>query len=118
MQSPRLVVMVVEDEALILLDVGMELEAAGFEVVEASTADDALELLRSRNDVAGLFTDVNMPGKLNGIELAHHAYDMHPGISIIVTSGVGMVEEAALPPGGRFVPKPYACSQVAALLAS
>jgi YesN/AraC family two-component response regulator len=116
-QGVRLTVMVVEDEALIRLDVVLELEAAGFDVVDASTADEALEVLVARHDVVALFTDVNMPGELNGIELAHLAYALHPDIRIIVTSGVGSVEEGALPPGGRFVPKPYVCSRVAALLA-
>jgi CheY-like chemotaxis protein len=71
-QGVRLTVMVVEDEALIRLDVVLELEAAGFDVVDASTADEALEVLVARHDVVALFTDVNMPGELNGIELADH----------------------------------------------
>ncbi len=117
MQSPRLVVMVVEDEVFIRLDVLTELVLAGFDVVDASSADDALEVLVARHDVFGLFTDVHMPGKLDGIELAHRAYGLNPNIKIIVTSGVSAIENAALPPGGRFVPKPYSCSSVAALMA-
>ncbi len=117
-KTPRMIVIVVEDEALIRLDAMMMLEDAGFDVVDASDADDALLLLKARADIAGLFTDVNMPGRLDGIALAHRARELHPDIRIVVTSGARKVDPAALPIGSHFVPKPYACAHVAALLAA
>lgn len=118
MQTPRPTVMVVEDEILVRIDAMMMLEDAGFLVVDASNADAALVLLEARNDVGALFTDVNMPGKLDGVALAHRARELNPDIRIVVTSGAKRVDEAILPCGSHFVSKPYACSQVAALLAA
>ena len=118
MQMPRPIVMVVEDESLIRLDAMMMLEDAGFDVVDACDAEDALALLKASVDIAGLFTDVNMPGRLDGIELAHRAREIHPRIRIVVTSGARKVDAASLPSGSHFLPKPYACWQVAALLAA
>ena len=118
MATRRTIVMVVEDEALIRLDAMMMLEEAGFDVVDACDAEDALLLLKATTGVTGLFTDVNMPGKLDGIELAHRARELHPDIRIVVTSGARRVDPAILPTGSHFVPKPYAYSQVAVLLAA
>jgi CheY-like chemotaxis protein len=118
MQTLRLIVMVVEDEALIRMDVVCELEKAGFEVIDAGDAQEALLVLQSRTDVAALFTDVNMPGEMDGIDLAYRARDLHPDIRVVVTSGAKRIDESTLPPGSRFVLKPYACSEVSALLAS
>ena len=75
-------------------------------------------MLKATDDVAALFTDVNMPGELDGIDLAYLARDLHPGIRVIVTSGAKRIDETTLPPGGKFVPKPYACANLVALLSS
>ena len=112
------VVLVVEDEAVIRLDVVAQLESAGFDVVEFADADEAMLLLKSSERIAALFTDVNMPGEVDGIQLAHRARELHPDIRIVVTSGFGRVDKAALPPGGHFVPKPYALDHVTALLST
>jgi CheY-like chemotaxis protein len=116
-QSPnRLVVLVVEDEPLVRFDAIQSLEDAGFEVVDAYDADHALIVLESRPDVRAVFTDVHMPGKLNGVELARLVHQRRPDIRVLVTSGVMHVSGDDLPEGGHFVPKPYDASQVANLI--
>ena len=100
-------VLVVEDEALILLDMVDQLEDAGFEVLPATNARAALELLTVHPEIQAVFTDVNMPGDMDGLMLASLVRDRWPPVKIIVTSGLRKVELAELPFGGRFFGKPY-----------
>ncbi|HEX2556411.1 MAG TPA: response regulator [Microvirga sp.] len=101
------VVLVVEDEPVVRMDAADTLEDAGFEVVEAATARAALALLEKRSgDVAALFTDVDMPGDMDGLELAGIVHHRWPHIAIVVTSGVVRVA-GSLPSGGIFLAKPY-----------
>jgi CheY-like chemotaxis protein len=85
-------------------------EDAGYRVIEAVNADEALILLESRHDVRLVFTDVNMPGALNGFALARIVDMRFPGIKVIVTSGLARPGVGDLPKGKRFLPKPYAPS--------
>ena len=104
------VVLVVEDEPVIRMDAAETLEDEGFEVVEAATARAALAILEKRQgDVAVLFTDVDMPGNMNGLELAGIVHSRWPHIALVVTSGVVRVS-GSLPGGGIFLAKPYAMS--------
>ena len=104
------VVLIVEDEPLIRMYAADLLEEGGFDVVEAATARAALDILEKRNgDVAALFTDVDMPGGMNGLELAGIVYSRWPHIAILVTSGVVRMV-GALPGGGVFLGKPYAAA--------
>jgi CheY-like chemotaxis protein len=80
-------ILVVEDEALIRLWVADLLEENGFSVLEAKDADTALTVLESRPDVKLLFTDVQMPGSLNGMELAREVHARWPHILLVITSG-------------------------------
>jgi CheY-like chemotaxis protein len=112
----RLVVLVVEDEPIVRFDAIQSLEDAGFEVVDAYDADHALVALEQRPDVRAVFTDVHMPGRLNGVELARLVHQRRPDVQVLVTSGVMRVSRDDLPEGGHFVPKPYDASQVAALI--
>jgi two-component system, response regulator PdtaR len=101
------VVLVVEDEALVrLATVGM-LEEAGFRMIEAVNADQALELLAADSDVQLLFTDVNMPGTINGLALARQVHDRWPHIGIMVASAKPVQQPELLPAGSRFEQKPY-----------
>jgi CheY-like chemotaxis protein len=100
-------ILVVEDEALIRLWVADLLEEHGFSVLEAKNADAALEVLESRPDVKLLFTDVQMPGSLNGMELAHEVHARWPPILLVITSGRERPTGAEIPDDGRFVAKPY-----------
>ena len=109
-------VLVVEDEPLVRAVTVEALEAEGFAVIEAPSADYAVTLLQSRDDVDVVFTDVAMPGTLNGFDLARLVQQRYPHISILVCSG-------ALPPGfsgeapeAHFVRKPYRIAEIAPII--
>jgi CheY-like chemotaxis protein len=112
----RPVVLVVEDDYLLRLDAADMIKAADFEVIEAANADEAIAILESRNDIAVVFTDVQMPGSMDGLRLARAVRGRWPPIKIITTSGQRIVEELDLPEGGRFLPKPYNPTQVSGVL--
>ena len=114
--SKRPVVLVVEDEFLLRMDAVDMIAAAGFEVVEAANADDAIEILESRPDITVVFTDIQMPGSMDGLKLARAVRGRWPPIKIIATSGHLHVAETDLPEGGRFLPKPYSPRQVTGVL--
>ena len=104
------VVLVVEDEALLRLLVVDILEEAGFQVIEACTADDAVTLLMQRPGIRVVFTDVNMPGCLDGFQLARHVQDHHCGVGLIIGSGKCRPRPEDIPPGTIFLEKPYSPS--------
>jgi CheY-like chemotaxis protein len=112
----RPVVLVVEDELLIRLHVVQIIEEGGFDVREASNADEAIAILEARSDITVLFTDIQMPGSMDGLKLAAAVKGRWPPIKIVATSGIVQVRPADLPEGGRFLPKPYHPSQLKATL--
>lgn len=112
----HLVVLVVEDEPMVRFDAIQSFEDAGFEVVDADDAEQALVALEGRPDVDAVFTDVHMPGRMNGVELAMLVHERRPDVQVLVTSGVMRLQKDDLPGGGCFIPKPYDASQVAALI--
>jgi CheY-like chemotaxis protein len=114
--SARSVVLIVEDEFLLRMNAVDMVGAAGFEVVAAANADEAIEILETRHDVTVIFTDIQMPGSMDGLKLARAVRGRWPPIKIIATSGHADVRETDLPEGGRFVPKPYDSAQVAGVL--
>jgi CheY-like chemotaxis protein len=114
--SKRPVVLIVEDEFLLRIDAVDMIAAAGFEVVEAGNADEAIEVLESRRDITVVFTDIQMPGSMDGLKLARAVRGRWPPIKIIATSGHANVGETDLPEGGRFLPKPYSSTDVAGVL--
>ncbi len=97
----------VEDEPLVMMNGVDVLMDAGFEVVEAQNGEEALAAFEARGDIRAVFTDVNMPGSLDGIRLAHAIHARSPGTVIIVTSGAMRPAEGELPPEARFISKPY-----------
>jgi CheY-like chemotaxis protein len=105
-------VLIVEDEPLVRLGAVQTIEDAGFEVIEAANADEAIEILEKRSDIRVVFTDVHMPGSMDGLKLAHAVRNRWPPINIIVTSGRSWVTERDLPADGRFFAKPYDTSQI------
>jgi CheY-like chemotaxis protein len=105
-------VLIVEDEPLVRLCAVETVEAAGFTVIEAANADEAIRILESRRDIRVVFTDIHMPGSMDGLKLAHAVRDRWPPIKIIVTSGRQSVAERELPAGGRFFAKPYDPAQI------
>lgn len=112
MSQPRNAVLVVEDEILIRMEAVDMMHDAGFRTYEAKSADAALATLNGTSDIAILFTDVEMPGSMNGLTLAAHVSATWPDIRIIVASGILGVRDADLPPGARFFPKPYPTDQI------
>lgn len=112
----KTVVLVVEDEPLILMDAMQSLEDAGFEVVDAFDVEHALIRLNERPDINAVFTDVDMPGRFDGVQLARMVNERRPDVVILVTSGAMKVQRADLPEGGQFVPKPYRGEHVAKLI--
>jgi two-component system, response regulator PdtaR len=102
------VVLVVDDEPLIRLLAADVLEEAGFKVIEAPTADDAVLVLGTRSDIRVVFTDVDLLGCLNGFELARFVQDHHDGVGVIVGSGKCRPTSSDLAPGTTFLQKPYA----------
>jgi CheY-like chemotaxis protein len=110
------VILVVDDETLIRLDAVQIAEDAGFEVLEAANADEAIEILEGRDDIRVVFTDIQMPGSMDGLKLARAVRHRWPPIKIIVTSGRQIPMEQDIPQGGRFLPKPYNPRRVQAAL--
>ena len=106
------VILVVEDEALVRLAAVSMLEDAGFRMIEAVNGDQALELLTADSDVQLLFTDVNMPGTINGLALARQVRARWPHIGIMVASAKQVPQLEELPAGSRFEQKPYSIDAV------
>jgi CheY-like chemotaxis protein len=100
-------VLVVEDEALVRLSARDQIEAAGFNFYEAYNADEAILLLEAHPDIGPIFTDVDMPGSMDGVKLAHYVRTRWPRVKIIVTSGYQHVTSDQLPKGSIFLSKPY-----------
>ena len=101
------VVLVVEDSPLILMGALDLVTTAGFEGVGAASADEAIAILEARADIRLVFTDVEMPGSIDGVKLAHYIRNRWPPIHLIVASGKAILEESQLPSGSRFFSKPY-----------
>jgi CheY-like chemotaxis protein len=114
--STRQVVLIVEDEALVRMTAVGMIEEAGFEILEAANADEAILLLEARSDITVLFTDIEMPGSMDGLRLAQAVRGRWPPIKIIATSGRCVVRDGDLPSGGLFLPKPYNSSQISRAL--
>ena len=115
-RTKRPVVLIVEDDFLLRIDAADMIEAAGFEVIEAADADQAIEVLEARSDITVVFTDIQMPGSMDGLKLARAVRGRWPPIKIVATSGRLNVGEPDLPEGGRFLPKPYSHAQVTRVL--
>ena len=105
--KPRRVVLIVEDEPLVRLMAADILAEAGFEILEAGNADEAVRLLKSQPQIGVVFCDVEMPGSLNGLELARHICRHFPGIGVVITSGQSSYKEM-IGRKSRFLAKPYA----------
>ena len=100
------VVLVVEDEMLLRMRAVDMVEDAGYVPVEAVDADEALAILQSRSDIVLLFTDVQMPGSMNGLQLALAVHERWPRIRIILASGRLKLSKSEIPENSRFFGKP------------
>jgi CheY-like chemotaxis protein len=113
-QSP--LVLVVEDEALVRSCAVSQLEEAGFDVIEAADAEEALREFDGHARVTTVFTDINMPGPFDGLSLAHKIFERRPDVQLILTSGRGVPSAGEMPAGGQFLLKPYNCNLLTALI--
>jgi two-component system, response regulator PdtaR len=112
----RALVLVVEDEVLLRWMAAEAVQAAGFDVVEAGNAIEAISILEERKDIRAVFTDVQMPGSIDGLQLAHIIRSRWPPIRIIATSGQLKLRDDDLPNGGRYLQKPYPVSDLTEML--
>jgi CheY-like chemotaxis protein len=87
---------------------------SGYNVLEAADAAEALRILEEHDEVAVLFTDVNMPGPMDGLALAGLMHDRRPDLGLIVTSGRGTPDLGRLPLSSIYLAKPYGPQQLAA----
>ncbi len=100
-------VLVVEDEPLLRMMAVDILEDAGFAVEEASDSGEARRVMTARPDLHVLFTDIHVPGDMNGLSLAHWTASTLPHVGLIIVSGRGAPRSHEMPRGATFIPKPY-----------
>ena len=103
----KLTILVVEDEALINISTSESLLLEGYTVLSAHNADEAIRLLEARPDIRVIFTDIDMPGSMDGLKLAAAVRDRWPPVHIIVTSGKQTPRKTDMPEGATFLSKPY-----------
>ena len=108
------VILVVEDEMLLRMRAVDMVEDAGYTSVEAVDADEAVAILESRSDIALLFTDIQMPGAMDGLALAHSVHKRWPPIKIILVSGQLQLSSGDIPPDSRFFGKPLKAGEMIA----
>ena len=108
------VVLVVEDEMLLRMRAVDMVEDAGFTSVEAVDADEAVAILELRSDIALLFTDIQMPGSMDGLKLAHAVHERWPPIKIILVSGQLKLANIEIPADSRFFGKPLEAKEMIA----
>lgn len=109
-------VLIVEDEPILRLNLAWHLEDEGFDVSEAGNADEAIAVLERRPEIRLIFTDIDMPGSMDGLKLSAYVRDRWPPVRIIITSGKRPVEVTDLPDGAMFFSKPYSLEAVAAAM--
>ena len=110
-------VLVVDDEPLVLLNAAEMIEEAGWAALEAANSAEALQVLENHAGVDVLFTDINMPGEMDGLELAACVHAVRPNVHLVITSGKRMLPDSALPNSGTFLPKPYSFNQLVQTIA-
>jgi CheY-like chemotaxis protein len=103
----KTVVLVVEDEPIIRMNAVAMIEDAGYDVLEASNADDAILLLETRPDIRVVFSDIEMPGSMDGVKLIHAVRERWPPVILILASGRVSPAVADMPADTVFFRKPY-----------
>jgi CheY-like chemotaxis protein len=106
-KNPKDLILVVEDEALIRMHCAEMIRDLGFEVIEAVDADQAISLLESVPNIKAVFTDIQMPGSMDGLMLAAAIRDRWPPVALLITSGKVRPPTNDMPAGARFISKPY-----------
>jgi CheY-like chemotaxis protein len=111
-------ILVVEDEALVRACAAMQLQDAGFSVIEAADAEEAMREFDAHDDITTVFTDINMPGAFDGLSLAHKIHHLRSRVQLILTSGRNPPLASEMPVGVKFLPKPYDSKALTALIAA
>jgi two-component system, response regulator PdtaR len=112
----RPIVLIVEDELMLRINAAEMITEAGFDVIEAGNADEAIAILETRPDIHIVFTDIQMPGSMDGLKLTRFVRGRWPPIKLVATSGRIALEEGDLPEGGVFISKPYTSEKISATL--
>lgn len=112
----RPAVLIVEDEPLLMMEAVDVVEDAGFAALEAASAREAIAILEARRDIVVVFTDINLAGSIDGLQLARIVRERWPPIKLLVSSGRILAREEDLPAASLFLPKPYRAEQVHAML--
>jgi two-component system, response regulator PdtaR len=105
--KPKELILVVEDESLIRMNSADMIRDLGFEVIEAVNADEAVAFLETVPGIKVVFTDIQMPGSMDGLLLAAVVRNRWPPVALLVTSGKMRPPADDMPRGARFIPKPY-----------
>ena len=105
-------ILVTEDDALLRLYASELLEENGYTIVEADSAEEALKVMEARKDVRLLFTDIQMPPGLDGLELARQVHKRWPKVLLVITSGQIKPTEAEIADHGSFISKPYRAKEL------
>jgi two-component system, response regulator PdtaR len=109
-------VLVVDDEAILRMVASDYVEETGLEAIEAKSADEALAILNTVHGICAVITDIQMPGSIDGLELAALIRHRWPHIAVVVASGRVVPIGNQLPAGARFLAKPYGPAEIATLL--
>jgi CheY-like chemotaxis protein len=115
--SPKQAVLVVEDEVLIRMDLVSTLEHAGYATFEASSATEAIAIVERHPEIRVVFTDVQMPGKMDGLELARYVRKRWPPTIIVIASGKVAPQPDEMPDDVSFLAKPYEEAKLSKILA-
>lgn len=110
------VILVVEDDHFLRFAVVTGLSAAGFDVREAQGSEEAIDILSVDPTILAVFTDVEMPGRMDGLQLASFIHKRWPSIKIIIASGRINIGRTDIPEGSHLFTKPYNTQNVARIL--
>lgn len=113
--SNAISVLVVDDEAIIRMHIADILENEGFTVIEATSANEAIKVLECRPDIKVVFTDIEMPGTMDGLALSHYVRRRWPPTIIIIASGRRQPQKNDMPDGAHFISKPFFPGDMAAV---
>ncbi len=105
-------ILLVEDEAIIRFELADFFSDAGYEVFEAGDADEAIFILERESSIRVVLTDIQLPGTMDGLKLAHYVRDRYPPTVLLVTSGAAHIEPEKLPLNTRFIAKPFDPSRI------
>jgi CheY-like chemotaxis protein len=107
------VVLIVQEELVTRMDVVEAFETGGFEIFQADTAEKAIDVLQREPTIRVVFTDVELPGTMDGLALAHYVRHRWPPMILLVGSGRAVLDKGALPSGARFVRQPSSSGSLA-----